>query len=86
MQSATLEAEEATADKTKRSRKRKSAALEAEAPEPKAKVARISKAPEPWRASVVRITQVRVAVDWIAVDLFFNSNGFLEVGMRRSRD
>jgi len=46
-------ADEATAAKAKRGRKRKSAGLEADAPEPNAKVARMSKALEPARASVV---------------------------------
>jgi hypothetical protein len=61
--SATPEAEEATADKATRGRKRKSAALEAEALEPKAKVARISKAPEPEpaRASVAQMSRTQVA-------------------------
>jgi hypothetical protein len=61
--SATPEAEQATADKVTRGRKRKCAALEAEAPEPKAKVARISKAPEPEpaRASVAQMSRTQVA-------------------------
>jgi hypothetical protein len=62
--SATPEAEEATVDKTIYGRKRKSAALEAEAPEPKAKVARISKAPEPEpaRAFVAQISRTQVTL------------------------
>lgn len=57
-QSATPEAEEATADKVKRGWKCKSTVLEAEAvaeelePEPNPKMARTSKAPAPSRASV----------------------------------
>jgi hypothetical protein len=48
--------EKATAGKGKRGRKRKSPAPEAGAPEPKAKVARMSEAPEPARAPVARMT------------------------------
>ena len=64
---ATLEAEEATADKANRGRKRKSAAPEADAPEPKVKVARMSKAPAPEtaRASVVQMSGTPVAEDEI---------------------
>jgi len=61
--SATPEADEATLDKAKRSRKRKSVVLEAEAPEPNAKVARMSKAPGPARASVVQMSGTPVAED-----------------------
>ena len=62
--SATLEAEEATADKAKRGRKRKSVALEADAPEPaRASVVQMSGTPVaedeivpgPWRAPVARM-------------------------------
>jgi hypothetical protein len=45
------ETEEATAGKGKCNRKRKSPAPDADAPEPRAKVARMSEAPEPARAS-----------------------------------
>lgn len=63
--SATLEAEEATADKANGGRKRKSAAPEAEAPGRNAKVARMSKAPAPARASVVQMSGTPVAEDEI---------------------
>ncbi|KAF4631505.1 hypothetical protein G7Y89_g6620 [Cudoniella acicularis] len=63
--SATPEVEEATADTARRGRKRKSAVLEAEAPEPKAKVARISKAPAPARASIAQTSEAQAAEDEI---------------------
>jgi hypothetical protein len=47
--------------KGKRGRKRKSPALEADAPEPKARVARMSEAPEPARAPVAWMSEVQVA-------------------------
>jgi hypothetical protein len=59
------EAEEATADKANGGGKRKSAAPEAETPEPNAKVARMSKAPAPARASVVQMSGTPVAEDEI---------------------
>jgi hypothetical protein len=46
-----IEIEEATAGKGKCNRKRKSPAPDIDAPEPRAKVARMSEAPEPARAS-----------------------------------
>jgi len=62
-ESATLEADEATADKAKRGRKRKKAVLEADAPELKAKIARISNAAESARGSVVQMSGTPVAED-----------------------
>ena len=59
--SAMPEADEATADKAKRGRKRKSAVPEADTPEPKAKVARISNAPELARGSVAQISKTQAA-------------------------
>lgn len=53
--SATPEADEATMYKAKRGRKRNSAVPEADASEPKAKVARISNAPESVRDSVAQM-------------------------------
>jgi len=53
--SAVPEVKEATAGKGKGNRKRKSPAPEADAPEPKAKVVRMSEAPEPVRAPVARM-------------------------------
>jgi hypothetical protein len=61
--SATLEADEATADKAKRGRKRKKAVPEADAPKPKVKVARISNVPESARGSVVQMSGTPVAED-----------------------
>jgi len=64
---AAKEAKEAQEAKGKgnRGRKHKSAALEADAPEPNAKVLRMSEAPAPARASVVRISGTPVAEDEI---------------------
>ena len=55
--------EKATTDKSKHGRKRKSPAPETDSPEsetgsppePKAKVARMSEVPEPWRVPVARM-------------------------------
>lgn len=66
--SATLEAEEATADEANRGRKRKSTVPEADAPEPKVKVARISNAPESARGSVVQMSGTLVVEDEIVPD------------------
>jgi hypothetical protein len=54
--SAMLDADEATTNKAKRGRKRKSTMPEADASVPKAKVARMSNAPELARDSVVQMS------------------------------
>jgi hypothetical protein len=61
--SAMPEADEATTDKAKRGWKRKSAMPEADISEPKAKVARISNAPESARDSVAQMTRTQVMPD-----------------------
>jgi hypothetical protein len=52
--------EQATEDKGKRGLKRKSPLPKADAPEPKAKVARVSEAPEPARAPLAWMSEVQV--------------------------